>query len=172
MDFEPLVKSLSINDGSLPTIVVCFGNIKAVSKAYDLIQSLATGFPAAQPHYWSVKENKDIEIKFNSNPALEFENGCADPFHVVFTGVTSPSGLKIPDLGVHVLDISGIEIDIRMGEDWNKESLVGLFEILNILKKLSNDANFKFEANDCDPSGKLFLNTYQSWLTHHSSGTR
>ncbi len=172
MNFEPFIKSLSINDGSVATIIVGFGNKKVVADAYNLIQSIATGFPVAQPHYWSVKENKDIRIKFNSNPAKEFEGGDADPFHVWFTGVISPSGFKVPDLGIHVLDLSEIEIDISLGEGWNNQSVAGLFEILNLLKQLSTDSIFKFEASKYHRSGELFLNTFQSWLTEQSSPSK
>jgi hypothetical protein len=172
MNFEPLIKSLSINDGSVPTIIVGFGNKKVVAEAYDLIKSIATSFPASQPHYWSLKEFKDIKIEFNTNPAIEFMNGNADPFHVWFTGVISPSGFKVPDLGVHVLDVSEIEIDISLGEGWDNQSVAGLFEILNLLKQLSADTIFKFEASKYHPSGELFLNTFQSWLTEQSSPSK
>jgi hypothetical protein len=49
-------------------------------------------------------------------------SGNADPFHVCFTGVISPSGFKVPDLGVNVLDVSEIEIDISLGEGWDNQS--------------------------------------------------
>jgi len=58
----------------------------------------------------------------NTNPAIEFMSGNADPFHVCFTGVISPSGFKVPDLGVHVLDLSEIEIDISLGEGCDNQS--------------------------------------------------
>lgn len=82
------------------------------------------------------------------------------------------SGFKVPDLGVHVLDVSEIEIDISLGEGLDNQSVVGLFEILNLLKKLSTDTIFEFEASNYHPSGQLFLYTFQSWLTKQSSPSK
>jgi hypothetical protein len=163
LSIEKLAESLSIYDGSIATIIVSFEK-KAVASAYDLIQSMAGRFLGSASYcYWSIEQQKDIAIIFGTNPALDFENGICECFHVNFTGVTSPSGIKVPDLGVHVLGDDEIEIDIRLGDKWTSGSVVGLFEIVKSLMALSCNTSLRFDVISEGLEEQSFLSAFKSF---------
>jgi hypothetical protein len=168
VDFNQFLKTLHVNDGSAPCVVMNFGNKKIVEQAYASIQSLSTCFPSIQPHYWSLIEEKDCPINFGTNPAEQFLRGEIEGFHVVFSGVVAPNGTTVPDLGVHVLETSKIEIDYRMGPEWDEKTVFGFFSILEHVSQLADKVTFTCEANQHDPNGELFLKWYSIWKRCHS----
>ena len=162
-EFNLFLETLKVNDGSAPCVVVSFKNQKVVAFAYERIQLLAKCFPSIQPHYWSLIEKKDCTINFGTNPAEQFVRGEIEGFHVVFSGVVAPNGAPVPDLGVHVLETNKIEIDYRMGPEWDEKTVFGFFSILHHLSQLADDVAFICEANQYDPDGELLLKWYALW---------
>lgn len=167
-EFYFFLRTLQANDGSLPCVTINFGEIKMVALAYARIQLLAKCFPSIQPYYWSLIEKKDCPINFGTNPAEQFLRGEIEGFHVVFSGVVAPNGTTVPDLGVHVLETNTIEIDYRMGPEWDEKTVFGFFSILEHVSQLADKVTFTCEANQHDPNGELFLKWYSIWKRCHS----
>ena len=156
---------LSENDGSLPDITLEFEAASVVATAYSLVQSRARSTDVPLGHYWSKSKNEDCTIQFGENPALQFLDGEADPFHVCFSGITSSSGTVLPPIGLGVLDRSTVPLDLRMGVEWSEDAILGLFELVHDLCSLSLPVSITHTGNDFDPNGETFLAAYQSWLS-------
>jgi hypothetical protein len=153
------------NDGSLPDIEFDFGLEKCVDTAYQIIQQHSTRIDTVNPYYWSNSRDVAIPIVFSQNPAEIFLSGDAQSFHLVFGGISSPSGKCIPDLGVFVLTETIISLDYRMGEDWNTEAVKGLFEIMLLLKSISSTTTIKHIGNYFDYEEIILMSAFNNWLT-------
>jgi hypothetical protein len=94
---------------------------------------------------WGKAETNVIETQAGKAEILL--TGDAEPFHLVFGGIISPSGKSVPDLGVFVLGETVISLDYRMSEYWNKESVEGLVEIMMSMKSLSCNTKIKHVGN-------------------------
>jgi hypothetical protein len=119
MSIQNVLQILSKNDGSLPDIEFDFGLEKCVATAYQVIQNHSSYINSLKPYYWSRLNEVEVPIIFGQNPAEILLTGDAEPFHLVFGGIISPSGENIPDLGVFVLGETVISLDYKMGEYWN-----------------------------------------------------
>ncbi len=155
------------DDGALPDIEFNFIGKSVAADAYALVQSKASKWGSVEnPHYWSKKHEKDIDIIFGENPAQLFIEDEAECFHVSFSGITSASGRAIPDIGFFVLDNDFISLDYRKGKCWNESGIIGLFELMEELSLLSNKTVIRHEGNFCDPDGKILLNGFEYWKSH------
>jgi hypothetical protein len=169
MNLQTLSVLLQENDGSLPDINLNFHGSAVVAEVYSYLQDRATHFAAAKPCYWSVSRQQDVQIEYGDTPALEFLEGEAEPFHVVFSGVRAISGKEIPDLGVFILESDFVGIDYRMGNNWTVEALEGLFEILYDLSNLSTRMTVTHEGNINDPTGQIFEAVFKNWMEAYSA---
>jgi hypothetical protein len=163
MSTQNVLRILSENDGSLPDIEFDFGLEKCVAAAYQVIQYHSSHIDSLKPYYWSRSREIEVPIIFGQNPAEILLIGEAEPFHLVFGGIISPSGKNVPDLGVFVLSEAVISLDYRMGEYWNEESVEGLFEIMSILKKLSFNTKIKHLGNYFDYEETILLSAFSDW---------
>ena len=159
------VKSiLNNNDGSLPDIEFDFNGEVLISKAYELIQSWSSGWASTtEPHYWSRKHKKDVNIKFGYNPSEHFLNDEIDAFHVVFSGIKSKSGKLIPELGLYILEKDFISLDYKMGMEWTGEAIIGLFELMSEIKSLSTKTTITCQGNIYDPKCEVLLSSFNRW---------
>jgi hypothetical protein len=160
MSIQNVLQILSKNDGSLPDIEFDFGLEKCVATAYQVIQNHSSYINSLKPYYWSRLHEVEIPIIFGQNPAKILLTGDAEPFHLVFGGITSPSGKNVPDLGVFVLDETVISLDYRMGEYWNEESIEGLFELMMSMKSLSYNTKIKHIGNFFDYEETILLSAF------------
>lgn len=171
MNLSSVAKLLSTDDGSLPDINLDFCDECIVADAYALIQNKALRLVSTSASYWSKDLQKDIPISFGDNPAVNFLQGDADPFHVVFGGLLSSSGVAIPDLGVFVLDFGYISLDYRMGPTWSEGAVEGLFELIRDMSLLGTKLVVSHENNIYDQDG-LFVRVYNCWLANKSLSKR
>ncbi len=161
------IKSILLQgDGTLPDIEFNFNGSPVAAEAYALAQSKASKFGSLEnPHYWSRKHEKDIDIQFGENPAQLFINDEIDCFHVVFSGITS-SGSSIPDIGFFVLDHDFISLDYQKGNSWDENAIRGLFELMEELSLLGNETEIRHDGNFDDPDGNILLNGFNYWKKH------
>jgi hypothetical protein len=167
MSIQNVLQILSKNDGSLPDIEFDFGIEKCVATAYQVIQNQSSYINSLKPYYWSRSREIEMPIIFGQNPAEILLNGDAEPFHLVFGGIISPSGKSVPDLGVFVLGETVISLDYRMGEYWNKESVEGLFELMMSMKSLSCNTKIKHVGNFFDYEETMLLSAFNDWQSEN-----
>lgn len=171
MSFDKVREVLHLNDGSLPDINFDFGQEHVVGDAYALIQGRATHLASEHAYYWSKSRSAESPIRFSENPALAFLDGDAEGFHVVFSGLRSTAGARIPDLGVFVLDVGFIALDYRMGLEWDEPAIVGLFEVMRDLKALSETVKISHVGNIFESDEGILLTEFKNWLdTDNSQG--
>jgi hypothetical protein len=163
MSFETVRQILCIGDGALPDINFDFGQKPVVGDAYAIIQDRATHLASKSAYYWSRSRSEERAISFGDNPALTVLAGEADPFHVVFGGLTSASGAPIPDLGVFVLDDDFIALDYRMGPHWDEPAILGLFEIMQDLKALAECTTISHAGNIFETDEEILLSAFHTW---------
>ena len=162
MIIEAVAKILEVNDGSLPDINFDFKGEACVPNAYQYIQNLSCYLVSENSYYWSKSKETEIPIIFGENPVLKHVEGEAESFHVVFGGIKTSSGKRVPDLGVYVLSSDYISLDYRMGNDWTHESVIGLFEIMLEIESLSKNTLITHEGNIFEQENEL-IPAYQSW---------
>ncbi|MDR7092261.1 hypothetical protein [Cellvibrio fibrivorans] len=162
MNIERITKILEFDDGSLPDINFDFNGEECVSNAYLYIQNLSSQLVGSNAYYWSKSKQSEIPILFGENPALRHIEGEAESFHVLFGGIKSNSGKKVPDLGVYVLSSDYISLDYKMGKCWNNEAVIGLFEIMAEFESLSKNTSISHEGNIFEQEGEL-ISAYTSW---------
>lgn len=81
---------------------------------------------------------------------------------MVFGGVKSGSGKRVPDLGVYILASDYFSLDYRMGKSWNAEAVIGLFEVMSELEALSSNTTIHHEGNVFEKSDELMM-AYRYW---------
>jgi hypothetical protein len=166
MNLHAVSEMLSKNDGSLPDIEFDFAEEKRSSAAYALIQRRASCLASRGAYYWSKSKEIEVPIKFDENPAELVLSGEAEPFHVVFGGMRSSSGAIIPDLGLFILGSTQISLDYRMGKDWNRAAIEGLFELMLTLKRLAPNTKIQHVGNVFDENN-ILLSAFEMWQTAH-----
>ena len=146
------------DDGSLPDIELDNLSGDEVILGYEIIRNSSTHISSKDSTYWSIVKEKDIPILFTDNPATKVISDDAEPFHLCFGGIKSPTGKTIPDLGLFVFQNS-LALDYKMGEDWNKDAIDGLFELLISLD--NKFTNMKLSSvNNIFDEDEVFLNTW------------
>ncbi|HEU4653185.1 MAG TPA: hypothetical protein VFS47_04325 [Steroidobacteraceae bacterium] len=163
MSLDSLKAVLSHNDGSLPDINFDFGGVRVVADAYAVIQRRANVLTSVGSYYWSKSEEKECPISFGENPAELVLSGEAEPFHVVFGGLVSPSGNRIPDLGFFVLGEDFVALDYRMGPEWTVPAIEGLLALMDELASLALNTVVTHESNIFDPDGKILIQAFEEW---------
>jgi len=162
MNIESIVEILEVDDGSLPDINFDFNGEECVSNAYQYIQGLSSALVGSNSYYWSKSKQAEVPILFGENPALKYMEGEAEAFHVLFGGIKSNSGKRVPDLGVFVLSSDYITLDYKMGKFWNAEAVVGLFEIMATFESLSKKTIISHEGNVFEKENEL-ISVYRSY---------
>ena len=166
MNLQSVSEILSENDGSLPDIEFDFGEEECSSAAYTFVQKQASYLISRGAYYWSKSKEIEVPIKFGENPAELVLSGEAEPFHVVFGGMRSSSGAIIPDLGLFILGSTQISLDYRMGKDWNRAAIEGLFELMLTLKCLAPNTKIQHVGNVFDEND-ILLSAFKMWQTAH-----
>ena len=107
--------------------------------------------------------NKECPISFGENPAELVLSGVAEPFHVVFGGLVSKTGHKIPDLGFFVLGEDFVALDYRMGPEWSLAAIEGLLSLMEEIASLAPGTSVAHESNIFDPNGKVLIQAFSEW---------
>lgn len=159
---EPVVAILKENDGSLPDIDIDFCGAPVISNAYAFIRSCASSFVSNRHWYWSKSRGKICAFGYDDDPTDALIQGDADPFHVLFGGIRSPTGWSVPDLGVYCDGPSNMSLDYRMGPEWDLLAVAGLFEILKTLASLSERIVIEHNHSIFDQHD-IMMKAYRRW---------
>ncbi len=154
-NWDSLVTLFGKDDGSLPDIELNKLSGEEIVRGYEFVRNHTTHISSKEPYYWSKTNDCEVPIAFEDNPAILVVSGEADSFHVCFGGVHSPSGKSIPELGLFVFP-HGLAFDYRMGSQWNREAIEGLFEFIAGMSKdyVAMEIEHQTNINDCN--GDIF----------------
>ena len=134
---------------------------------YEFLRSHAKSIDTLNPYYWSNTQNKEIPIKFADNPAVQVVFGEGQVFHLCFDGIESPTGKAIPVLGIFVYP-NCLNLDYRMGRDWDLEAIQGLFELLYAMNQGFQAMELFHRGNYDDEGGAVFQS---AWLEYVGKST-
>jgi hypothetical protein len=95
---------------------------------------------------WHNQMQANVLLNQVEDPVGLVISGIAEPFHCCFQ-LHSQGVNTIPILGLFVFQ-DVVEIDYRMGGDWNPENVDAFFRLLVYLKSIAPEANV--ESADCE----------------------
>lgn len=151
------------DDGSLPDIELSNLSAEEVIYGYAFIRNHAERISSKEPSFWSSLKNCDISFSYEDNPATHVVFGEAEPFHLCFGGIKSPSGQSIPELGLFVF-VDSLSLDYRMGPQWSLQAIQGLFELISCMSQgyVNMKVNHKNNINDYD--GVIFQSYWNAYI--------
>ncbi|WP_442481561.1 hypothetical protein [Aeoliella sp. SH292] len=152
--WDQLHDQFDTDDGSLPDVYVEYQKPEALVSAYLLLRDRATAVVTERPDYWSTSLQQRLPLDTVPNASMLVLSGEAEPFHVVFGGITA-KGVVIPDLGVFVFQ-ECIALDYRMGSEWGPPELDAFFELLVELSAL--DPACRVALDDGQPVSQASFN--------------
>lgn len=164
---EKLYGAMQYDDGTLGDIELSNLSSEEVIAGFNSLKASAKDLQTPEFFYWSKQQQKEVPITFEqSTDAIKaLVEGEAEPFRVNFTSLSSSKGQKLPELGVFVFHNS-LTIDYKMGAEWDKASITGLFDLLSDISEKFSQPKLDHKGNINDPEGKLFLNYWQLHQTN------
>ena len=157
---KELIEIFQKRDGALPDIELNNLTSSELISVYAFLRGCAKRISSAGAYYWCLKTESEVSIRINDNPATLVASSEAEPFHLCFDGITSPSGCKVPELGIFVFQDS-LVIDYQMGASWTESALIGLFEIIDRIKVIAPKMDLKHRGNIFDNDGGLLESYWQ-----------
>lgn len=154
-DWDELIAIFVEDDGSLPDIELNQLTGEEVIEGYEFVRKQSTHISSKEPHYWSKNRDCEVPILFEDNPSRLVVSGDAEPFHLCFDGIHSPSGKAIPELGLFVYS-DGLSFDYRMGPQWNIEAVEGLIEFIAEMSRGYKSMQITHKTNINDIDGAIF----------------
>ncbi len=128
------------DDGSLPSVEFDQLKPESVGRIYQYIRE-RSHCVSELPTVWDDKEQSDVPLMTLDNPCAWLHEGRIDSFHCCF-GRISNGATSIPDLGIFVFK-DCVQIDFRMGREWNPKNVDAFFRLLADLKALAPEARIK-----------------------------
>ncbi|AEG01140.1 hypothetical protein [Methylomonas methanica] len=161
-NWSSLLEIFGTDDGSLPDIEIDNLSGDEVISGYDFIRNHAERISSKEPSYWSTSKDCDVTFKYEDNPACQVVSGEAESFHLCFDGLKSPSGKKIPELGLFVFS-DCLSFDYRMGAQWDEQAVKGLFELILCLSKDYANMKICHRNNINDDDGTIFQSHWDAY---------
>ncbi len=121
------------DDGGLYDIRLMGLNESGLAAVLDFVRSRSAVSPDAL--FWHKRLECDQRVADYHDAARLVARGVAEPFHVLAPGLAF-AGAVIPDLGVFVWT-DEVTFDYRMGPEWGRPQLLGLFELLRQLAAMT-----------------------------------
>lgn len=162
MKWNELEEIFNTDDGSLPDIELNNLSSQEVIAGYEIVRNCAEKISSKNPSYWSISAGKEIEIQFDQNPVQHVIDQEAEPIHLCFAGIRSPSGKAVPELGIFVFTDS-LVLDYRMGQEWNAEAIEGLFEIIKGIASISHNMELVHKSNTNDFDGNILTRAWREY---------
>lgn len=97
----------------------------------------------------------DALFRSVEDPRARLHAGRFNSFHCCF-GAISNGGISITDLGIFAFK-DCVQIDFRMGKEWNSTNLNAFFRLLADLKALAPEVRIKFAESERLMDEKSFL---------------
>lgn len=162
MKWDKLLRVFGTNDGSLPDIELNNLSGEEVIRGYDFVRNHSECISSTGHYYWSIANQCEVPFSYEDNPAEYVVSGQAECFHVCFDGVRSPSGKRVPELGLFVFTDS-LSFDYRMGPDWTEEALQGVFEMILYLSEDCESMVVLHKSNYLDDDGAIFESYWNAY---------
>lgn len=149
------------DDGSLPTVEFDELAPESVGKLYRFVSE--NGHCVSEsPTVWDNEEQVDVPLMSLSDPCGWLQDGRVDSFHCCFGGILI-GGTVIPDLGIFVFK-DAVQIDFRMGNDWNPANVGAFFKLLACLKSLAPESKIKSAATEGLMDEASFMTALRPYL--------
>jgi hypothetical protein len=148
------------DDGSLPSVeFACLSPI-SVRSVVDFFRRHGT-ITTKNATLHDSSCDADVPIDQCEDPAGLVLSGVTDSFHCCFGGM-SHSGVPIPVLGLFVFG-DCVQIDYRMGTEWNPENVDAFFRLLVQLKSLAPEAIVGSAENEGLPYPEDFKTAFNQY---------
>jgi hypothetical protein len=138
-------RNFTDDDGSLPGIEFTRLSPESVRRLVDFFRRHGTITTANATLHDNSRE-ADVPLHELNDPVGLVLSGTADSFHCCFGGITH-GGVAIPVLGLFVFR-DCVEIDYRMGAEWNRDNVDAFFRLLAHLKLFAPEANIDSAENE------------------------
>jgi hypothetical protein len=146
-DLESVRKCFVIDDGSLPGIELKFDRVEEIPRAFAFLRSISN-LTTPEAVFWNKVTNLEAMVDSVTNAASLVVEGSAECFRI---GIAPRfEGVELPELGIYIF-ADNMEIDWRMGSDWNDARVLAFFDLLAKLKTLFPS----FEIHDCELEGLI-----------------
>jgi hypothetical protein len=165
--WESLHDLFDTDDGSLPDVYIENLNSEAIVQGYALLRERASHIVTHDPSFWSIHDGKDCPLESVPNAAALVVSFQADPFHVVFGGITA-GGCVVPDLGVFVFQES-LALDYRMGPEWGPPQLEAFFHLLMELTFLNPNCTVQLDEHVTGEVRERFQKSRMRFLAEHAT---
>ena len=150
------------DDGSLPGIEFSRLTPEGVRSLVDYFRRHGT-IVSENATLYDYSKQADVPLSELEDPAGLVLSGTAAPFHCCFGGMSN-CGVEIPVLGLFVFQES-VEIDYRMGAEWNSDNVEALFRLLAQLKSLAPEAN----VDSAEPEGLPYPNEFKDAFSRYTA---
>ena len=150
------------DDGSLPTVEFDQLNAESVAAVYRFICKHGRCV-SDSPTVWDNNEQVDVPLMLLDDPCRWLRDGRIDSFHCCFGGI-SVDGTVIPDLGLFVFK-DAVQIDYRMGTEWNAINVDAFFRMLAYLKSIAPESKIKSAESEGLMDEESFLTALRPYLT-------
>ncbi|MCG6157277.1 hypothetical protein [Rubinisphaera margarita] len=118
------------DDGSLPSIAIQPLTPEEIALIFEIFVREGR-ITTEEPAFHDQQSDKLIPLDSVKNAASLVANYKASPFHLVVRDICF-RGHQLPELGMFVFQES-IEVDYRMGDDWDATTVFAFFEWLKYL---------------------------------------
>jgi hypothetical protein len=147
------------DDGSLPRICLTGLTAAGVEAVFDFLRSRAATF-RGNP-FWHRLLDREEPLDAHPDAARLVAERQADEFHVLAQGL-SFRGVTLPDLGVFVWP-TAVDLDYRMGPEWDESKVLALFELLRRLHTLDPGACVTLEPRVPATVEEAFLDEWSAY---------
>lgn len=157
------------DDGSLPTVEFDQLLPESIGKLYRFVSK--SGYCVTEsPTVWDDQAQQDVPLLSVCDPCKWVHDGRTDSFHCCFGGI-SIDGTVIPTLGIFVFK-DAVEIDFRMGKDWNPENVEAFFKLLARLKSLAPESRIRSAQSEGLMDEASFLKALHLYLDENGRTQR
>ncbi len=161
--WEQVRGNFEVNDGSLPGIAISNLSPAEVSAVYAMLRKRSRPVEGAPAEFWFRKQEKSELVDSVPDATALVTAGVADSFHHCVAGIVA-GGVELPVLGIFV-DPDAVELDYRMGPEWNPATVRGFFELLRDCCAIALDAKIK----PAEVEGPLYPERFvEAWSTYCS----
>lgn len=148
------------DDGSLPSIEITKLSPIGLSAIYSMLRTRSR-LVGERPEFWSSTEEISIPIDMVSDAPKLVAAGKAEAFHHCIEGVIA-GNVELPILGIFVWQ-DVIELDYRMGKEWNLAKVKGFFELLHDCCKLDRTAEVVPAQSEGPPYPERFMKAWSAY---------
>lgn len=153
------------DDGSLPEVRLIDIPSGGAARIFQELRNRAEPLEPTQT-IWDEELGRDVPLEDVPDAATLVAEERIQGFHVVLRGISSHS-IRLPELGVFVCQ-NNVELDYRMGSEWNAEVLAAFVELLADLRRLAPAARLDLEDGVLENVREHFRRAVETYLAARS----